>query len=220
MSSTGSFNGPGMDAYTSRDQAGYAGVPPRRSTSGLAITTLVLGVAGFLVITIPLNLILGLVAIARTGRRRQKGRGLAVTGLILSVLWAVGIGIGVAALLRSPDPERDASGQVSKAQAAGPDKLRVGDCVAGIGDGEVTNVRVQPCGRPGGDKVYATFELPKKAWAGTTATNAAAEKGCTTRYSSSGRQAAKEAQLSYLGPTETRWKLGYRRVVCLVGPAS
>lgn len=217
MSSTGSINGPGMDAYTS---SGPGGVPNRRPTSGLAVTTLILGIAGFLVITIPLNLIIGLIALARTGRGRPKGRGLAVSGLVLSVLWAVGIGIGVAALLSSPDPKRDANGQVSEAQAAGPDKLRVGDCVAGISDGEVTNVRVQPCSRPGGDKVFATFELPKKSWAGTEATNAAAEKGCTTRFTSSGEKAGKDSQLSYLGPTETRWKLGYRRVVCMVGPTS
>ena len=62
------------------------------------IATLVVGIAGFLVITIPVNIILGLVALVRTRSRGDKGTGLAVTGLILSVLWAVAIGVGVAAI--------------------------------------------------------------------------------------------------------------------------
>src|SRR5689334_13211774 len=127
------LEGTDMSSYVpTTDPSAYAPGPgPReRSTNGLAITTLVLGVAGFLVITIPVNLVLGIVALVCTRRRGQKGTVPAVIGLVLSVLWAAGIGFGVAALMKSPDPERDASGKISAPQKAGPDKLRVGDCVA------------------------------------------------------------------------------------------
>jgi hypothetical protein len=203
---------PGLD--------GYGGASHRRSTNGLAIATLVVGVAGFLVITIPVNLVLGLVALVRTRRRGDKGTGLAVTGLILSILWAVAIGVGVAALTKSHDPKRDASGQISSAQKAGPDKLRVGDCVAPSQTGEVTDVKAQPCSTPGSDKVFAVFQLPQGPWPGETASSKAAERGCTKRYQASRARSKQESELVYFGPTKERWALGYHKVVCLVGPKS
>jgi hypothetical protein len=199
---------------------GSAGGSDRRSTSGLAIATLVVGVAGFLVITIPVNIVLGLVALVRTRRRGDKGVGLAVTGLILSVLWAVGIGLAVATLTKTSDPKRDASGQITGPQKAGPDKLRVGDCVAPSQTGEVTDVQAQPCSRPGSDKVFAVFDLPQGTWPGEAASSKAAERGCTKRYQASRAQAKQESELVYFGPTKERWELGHRKVVCLVGPPS
>jgi Domain of unknown function (DUF4190) len=190
----------------------------RRSTNGLAITTLVLGVAGFLVITIPVNLVLGLVALVRTRRRGDKGTALAVIGMVLSILWAVGIAVGVAQLMKSPDPKRDANGRISAPQKAGPDKLRVGDCVARQ-TGDVTDVQAQPCTQPGGDKVFSIFQLPQQPWPGDAAVANAAEKGCTKRYQAS-HKASQRAELIYFTPTKTRWALDYRKVVCLVGAAS
>lgn len=213
-----SFNAPATEPgnYMPRPD-GYA--PHRRATNGMAIATLVLGVAGFLVITIPVNLILGLIALVRTRKRGDKGTVLAVIGLILSILWGVGIAIGVTQVMKSPDPHRDANGQVTTTQQAGPDKLRVGDCVARGATGNVTDIKVQPCSTPGSDKVYAVFNLPKGPWPGESASNSAAEKGCTKRYQASHRQASQESELIYFAPTKTRWSLGYHRVVCMVGAA-
>jgi hypothetical protein len=214
-----SFNVPTTESgWSAPGPDGSATPHRRRSTNGLAIATLVLGVLGFLVITIPVNLVLGLVALVRTRRRGDKGAALAVIGLVLSILWAVGLGVGVAQLMKSPDPKRDANGQISAPQKAGPDKLRVGDCVARQ-TGDVTDVQAQPCGQPGGDKVFAIFQLPKQAWPGDAAAGSAAEKGCTRRYQAS-HKASQQAELVYFAPTKARWALGYRKVVCLAGTAS
>ncbi|MDN3355984.1 DUF4190 domain-containing protein [Actinomadura sp. DC4] len=191
----------------------------RRSTNGLAVAALILGLAGFLGITILVNLILAPVALVRTRRRGDKGTALAAIGLVLSILWAVGGGVAVAQLMKSPDPKRDASGQISTPQKAGVDKLRVGDCVARQ-TGTVTDVQAQPCGDTGSDKVFAVFALPKGAWPGETASGAAAEKGCTLRYQKTHKRATGRYELLYFAPTKTRWDLGYRRVVCLVGTGS
>jgi hypothetical protein len=201
--------------------AGPGGSPDhhrRRSTNGMAIATLVLGVAGFLVITIPVNLVVGLVALVRTRRRGDKGTALAVIGLALSILWAVGLGVAVSQLMKSPDPKRDANGQITAPQKAGPDKLRVGDCVARQ-TGDVTDVQAQPCGQPGGDKVFAIFQLPQGPWPGDAAAGSAAEKGCTKRYQAS-HKTSESAELVYFAPTKARWALGHRKVVCLAGAAS
>jgi len=75
-------------------QQGYPPpAPPQRGTSGLAIAGLILA---FLMA--PIGFILSLIAVFKTGRGRSKGRGLAVAGLIVSVLIIAG-GTTVAVLV-------------------------------------------------------------------------------------------------------------------------
>jgi hypothetical protein len=197
---------------------GPAGGPPARTTSGMAIASLVLGIAGFLVVTIPVNLVLGILALTRTGRRGQKGKGLVVAGLTLSAAWAVGLGVLGAIAISSPEPERDAQGQITKPAQAAPDKLKVGDCVAQINTAEVSDVRAQPCGQPGGGKVFAVFQLPQRSWPGEKVADDKAGGDCVKRYERSRQQAAEESEIQYLRPTEASWRLGDRRVVCLLYP--
>jgi hypothetical protein len=200
-------------------QDGYAAASHRRSTNGLAITSFVLGIAGFLVITIPVNLILGLVALVRTRSKGDKGTGLAVAGLVLSILWAVGIGIAATQLAKSPEPKRDATGQINTTQKAGPDKLRVGDCIARSAGTEVTDVQAQPCSTPNSDKVFALFNLPAQAWPGNTVVQSQAQKGCTKRYQATHKRPG-QVELTFFTPTKTRWAVGYHRVVCMAGTSS
>ncbi|MBC6456698.1 DUF4190 domain-containing protein [Actinomadura sp. HBU206391] len=202
------FTGPG----------GPAARPHRRATSGMAIATLILGVAGFLVITIPVSLVLGVLSLVRTGRQGQKGKGLATTGMVLAVAWAVGLAVVVAKAADSPEPARDAKGQISEATQAAPEKLKVGDCVAQINDTEVSDVRAQPCSRPGSGKVFAIFQLTHRAWPGEAAANKRAGDDCVKRYERSRQQAKKQSEIQFLRPTEASWRLGDRRVVCLVVP--
>ncbi|GLY91049.1 DUF4190 domain-containing protein [Actinoallomurus iriomotensis] len=203
--------GAGPDGGADRDR--------RRSTNGLAVTSLILGILGFLLITIPLNLILGIAALVRTRRRGDKGVGLAVTGLILSLLWAVGLGVGVFALSKWHEPKRDASGQINSTQKAAPDTLRVGDCVAPQ-TGEVRTVQAQPCTTPGSNKVFSIFSLPQGAWPGESSSGAAAERGCTRRYQAKHATSKKQLDMYYFSPTKAQWTLGDRKVICLVGPVS
>jgi len=65
--------------------------PARQRISGLAITGFVLT---FLIV--PLGFVLSLIAIFRTGQGKARGRGLAVAGTILSLLF---IGIGTAVVV-------------------------------------------------------------------------------------------------------------------------
>lgn len=64
-------------------QPGYAAAPPPppRKTSGLAVVGFILAI-----LIAPIGFLLSLIAIFKTGPNRAKGRGLAVTGLIVSVL--------------------------------------------------------------------------------------------------------------------------------------
>lgn len=67
--------------------------PGARTTSGWAIASLVTGALGFAV----LGVIFGIIALQKVGDYGQKGRGMAIVGIILSGVWvAVAVVVVVA----------------------------------------------------------------------------------------------------------------------------
>ncbi|HUR09652.1 MAG TPA: DUF4190 domain-containing protein [Nonomuraea sp.] len=83
---SGGYGQPGYGAYVA---------PPPRSTSGLAITSLVLGIVGLLfcgLTSIP-GAVVGHMALSRIKRTGEEGQGMAMGGLITSyitiVLWVI-----------------------------------------------------------------------------------------------------------------------------------
>ncbi len=68
----------------------------QRGTSGLAIAGLVLAF-----LAAPIGFVLSLVALFQTGKGRQKGRGLAVAGVVVSVLAMVSVGVVVAIVVNT-----------------------------------------------------------------------------------------------------------------------
>jgi hypothetical protein len=189
--------------------------PGERKTSVPAILSLVFGVLGGIL----LSVILGIVALNRIGKTGQKGKGLAIAGLVVSGVWLVVLGaLGVLYSIGNDEPDRDASGQVTATQNTQPDKLRVSDCVAEIKEGDVRSIKVVPCDQPNGGKVFAVFDLPAGRWPGLTAVQEAAEKGCTDRWNASNQQADPASDIFYLHPTEDGWRLGDRGTTCLVAP--
>ena len=66
--------------------------PSPSGTNGQAVAAFVLG----LLAVVPVSVVFGIVALVRVGRTRQRGKGLAIAGLVLSGVWCL---VGVAALL-------------------------------------------------------------------------------------------------------------------------
>jgi hypothetical protein len=178
-----------------------------------AILALVFGI----IAAIPLSVILGIVALVQIPKNGQKGKGLAIAGLILSALWIAGIA-AIAVFADPVEPDRDASGQVTTTTNARPDKLKVGDCVTSLKEGEVKNVEIAPCSGPNGGKVFAVYDMPSGKWPGLTSVQNSAEKGCTDRYLALKQQADTPSDVFYFHPTEEGWAFGDRGVVCLIAP--
>lgn len=169
-----------------------------------------------LISIVPISVILSIIALVQIPKHNQRGKGLAIAGLVLSALWLV-LYIVLAANNGS-EPDRDASGKVTTTQNTRPDKLRVGDCVTELKEGEVKDIKVQPCDQPNGGKVFAVFDLPAGKWPGLAAVQAAAEKGCTDRFKASKQQADKPSDIFFLHPVEDGWALGDRGTTCLLAP--
>jgi hypothetical protein len=194
-----------------------AGAARATRLSAAAVAALVLGVAGFLLVTVPAGLVLSVVGLVRTRRHRRRGRGLAVAGLVLALVWSAGAG-GLAAVIasRTGSVDRDAQGRVTKPAQVSPGDLRMGDCVDTSKTGELTTVPVTPCGSRRSGKVYAVLTLAPGGWPGRSTVDARAEAGCTTRYERAGKRATAPSRIAYFGPSELGWRLGDRSVVCVV----
>jgi hypothetical protein len=189
-----------------------------RPGSGGTSSVAVVGFIFSLVAAIPVAVVLCVVALNRIPQRAQKGKALAVAGLIFSGVWVLGLSVFGFLFAAGSEPDRDASGQVTSTQTTRPEKLRVGDCVTELKEGEVKDIAVQPCDKPNGGKVFAVFDLPPGDWPGLATVQAAAEKGCTDRFKAAKLKPEKPSDIMFLHPVENGWALGDRGTTCLLTP--
>ena len=63
------------------------GIDPHAKTNAMAITSLILGTAGFLLLPACIGIGLGFGALGTIGRTGQPGKGLAIAGIALSGIW-------------------------------------------------------------------------------------------------------------------------------------
>ncbi|MGH3446976.1 MAG: hypothetical protein ACRDQA_06155 [Nocardioidaceae bacterium] len=150
-------------AYGSPDPNAYLGAPPafpnypggppgpppgaRQGWNGLAIAAFVVSFVPLIDIVVSLPLaIIGLVQIGRT---RQRGKGLAVSAIVITVVWCGLVGLGIWGSTLGPD--RNNQGEITEAGQIDFNEVRVGDCVkipdpAGSGDLDASDVEGVPCG--------------------------------------------------------------------------
>lgn len=104
----GGYGGQGSYPGYAGGHGGYGGMP-QHLPKGMAITTLVLGILGFLgsftiilswggAILAIIAIILGILAIRKAGRGEAGGRGMAISGLVLGIFGLI-IGVILTALL-------------------------------------------------------------------------------------------------------------------------
>ncbi|WP_157855404.1 DUF4190 domain-containing protein [Kitasatospora purpeofusca] len=157
----------GWAAVTPASQSGfqpgfpYPAAPTR--TNGFAIASLVTA----LFCLWPLALVFAVVALVQISRRNEKGRGLAVSGLVvgvLSLIVSLIAFIGLAAI--GFDEERYADSRHGPKGSVAVNDLRVGDCFdqpplsGDPGSTSVYWVRVVPCTAPHHAEVAGTVVLP------------------------------------------------------------
>jgi hypothetical protein len=73
---------------------GQPGMPtaPASQTNGFALTSLITGILGCLLITPFIAIITGIIGFAK-GAPPRSGRGMAIAGIVLGVLWLAGLGV-------------------------------------------------------------------------------------------------------------------------------
>ncbi|MFG2002598.1 DUF4190 domain-containing protein [Spirillospora sp. NPDC048911] len=200
--------------------------PAGNSTNGLAIASLITGLLGCFGV---LGLILGVISLKQIKERGQKGRGLALGGIVLSVLWVVG---GTASYLFLSSLDKDDLDKLAtpkttstKPKDVRANKMRVGDCIndnsgastATDAPVEVDSVKVVPCTSPHDGEVLATFRLAAATLPSESQMGKLAGNGCQQRVTRRINRDPARAQLdiSYYYPTVQSWASGDRLITCV-----
>jgi len=235
--------GPG-DPFTRQGPPGPPGAPggpggPGRpagtgKTDGFAVASLLLGLAGITVIGAVLSVVFGVMALRRIRRTGQRGRGMAIAGLVFSAIWLVLIGAYFALGLGKSAAPPASSGHGSS-PAATPSSaashgslstnvfaLRPGQCFQNPPASQtvlgVTYVTVVSCTKPHNAQAFVQFTATGTSWPGTAALKRQADTGCHARIKGN-VQASKitnSMTLHYLYPLQASWGSGHRTITCLI----
>ncbi|WP_031070968.1 DUF4190 domain-containing protein, partial [Streptomyces sp. NRRL WC-3742] len=205
-----------------------APAPAVRATNGLAVASLVTG----LTLISPVALVLGIVALFQLKSSRERGRGLAVTGVVLgaigTLLLALAMGVTNVSSARSGDRAARGGGSVPAGMVHWSD-LRTGDCYSSAEGGSSAD--------PSGDEtVYWVHRVAcTEAHHGEVAGAASLTDAAHTTYPGESDLRERSAQLCrrvldeyaldswavpdgmddvYLYPTKLNWLRGERVVTC------
>jgi hypothetical protein len=216
--------------------AGYPGQPfpppgfpmypqqtPRRN--GAAIASLIFGVLGGVLISV----ICGIVALVQINRRGDRGKGMAVAGLVLSAFWVAGIALAIIISVASDSTTSTSSsgtgtGSVSttrptptstEAADVRTDKLVPGDCIASVSDDEtVYDLPVVPCSQKHSGEVYSVTNMAAGAYPGDAKVEAEAEKRCDQKLDAYAIGKWKDAEFYYIFPSRRSWTSD-RSITCV-----
>lgn len=115
-------------------------------TNGLAIAALVCGLAFFVPFAAVLAIIFGIIALRQIARTFQRGRGLAIGGIVTGTLVILGW-VGLIAFVVTADSVTSPAAAIS-AEEAFVDELQPGDCFTGLVEDSSDPVTVHPCSEP------------------------------------------------------------------------
>ncbi len=127
--------------------------PPTPGTNWWAVISLIFGVIGGVLISV----VCGIIGLNRA-KQGQGGRGMAIAGLVLSALWAVGIVVLVAALL------------IFGKDTVSATEVKAGDCLKELPDsGLVISVNTAACSEPHTGEIFSVMKMPDGDFPGTFA---------------------------------------------------
>lgn len=174
-----------------------------------------------------LGIVVGLVAVRRTGPGRRRGRNLAIIGLTACVLWTGLIGLIVAidgsGVLRN-DLDRDAAGRIAEAGELDVHRLRTGDCLQDprTDDDEIDTVDAVPCSQPHDAQVVRTVRVRDEDFPGDAAIRQEASR-CIPPVRGAARRLRGRPDLPPIAqdfsilPSEHLWDLNDERdIACLL----
>lgn len=164
------------------------------------------------------GLVLGIVALNRIKRRGTRGRGLAISSIVISIVLVLAAS-GTFLYRALHEAKRDTTGAVTVAGDIDVFALKVGDCVADLpaDNVEVKTVRVVPCSQPHQVEAFLRGSLPEGPFPGSDGVTKSVEAKCGEGflpYVGVNFEVSK-LDLFYFAPIEKGWARGDRVFVCL-----
>ncbi|WIY06718.1 DUF4190 domain-containing protein [Amycolatopsis mongoliensis] len=187
---------------SSHSQTTVRGPVESPGTDGFAIASLLCGLPGL----VPLSALFGILALVRISRSKESGRGLAIAGLVLSVVW---LGVGLTTVVP----------KLLTHAASGPDYIHTmaaGDCLNSGADGEyVTRVS---CDQPHDEQVVKRVDVSSgyETYPGVAALRDPALLACEAAAVAYFTEGTPPPSLKFMAhlPTEDSWADGVREATC------
>jgi hypothetical protein len=173
------------------------------------VASLVLGILGGVLLAI----IFGVVALRQIKRRGDRGRGMAIAGIVLGGLWTLLI-VLVVILAATGYDEPSQTGAGNRDVTS----LQVGECTADLPEGRISDLQVIPCDQPHRNEVYANLDLPAGRYPGDDAMDTKAEQMCSDKLEAilGGTDLPGTAEIFYLAPRRSTWAVGDRTITCML----
>ncbi|MFD8073392.1 DUF4190 domain-containing protein [Streptomyces sp. NPDC059718] len=195
--------------------------PSRRSLSKLAVVALVFGLLVFVPVV---GMVVGAIALTQIKDTRERGKGLAVTGLVLNALSTVVIAVVLATSAFTAFVTRVDEGVKERARNYGSTSLHKGDCIDTPGDDledTIANVGTVPCSQVHTAEVVGVFTFDLQGgYPGEDYIVEKAESRCwklTTAYAMDTWAVPGDVDMYYFSPSSQSWDGGDREVTCLFG---
>lgn len=208
----------------------YAGVAPVPSpvdyanrTNVVAIFAIVLG------FVVPVGgIIAGAVGLAQVKRTGEKGRGLAIAGIVVgSVMTVLGTVAVIAfvtfALIAGAAGDAATTGDgglIDPGEDVPADvlSLQVGQCLDDVSTGIITSDNIIDCDVPHTYEVFGEVVVPDGPFPGDDRMDSTAQQSCDEAFASFVGVSYDDSTLeyTYVAPTSDTWELGDRQIACLI----
>jgi hypothetical protein len=226
---------------------GRPGGPGRRAApagkaNGFAVASLILGVIGITIIGAVTSVVLGILALRQIRQTGQRGRGLAIGGLVCSGLWLALIGAyfvlpggksspappppsaghsSSSSATSSPTATTPSSSASPKALSASVFSLRPGQCFQNPPASRtilgVTYVTVVPCSTPHNAQAFVQFAAKGTSYPGGEALKHQADTGCQSQIKKTVQTSKikNTMTLHYLYPLQSSWP-SHKTIICII----
>ncbi|GAA3276037.1 DUF4190 domain-containing protein [Streptomyces lavendulae] len=195
--------------------------PFRPALNGFALASLLVG----LLCLPPLGIVFGVVALVQIARKGERGRALAVVGLVVSVAMTAVLVLGAGryggTVLGRLGPAREPVRV--EGELTGIDELRAGDCF-NVPGGDLLEedpfIHRIDCGRVHDAEVTSTSPLALTGSPGTTQLKEAAAQACwkaQDAYAMDTWALPPYAEMFYFAPTGETWRDGDHGLLCVIG---
>ncbi|MFD6922770.1 DUF4190 domain-containing protein [Streptomyces sp. NPDC059944] len=194
---------------------GYSPYNRPAPVNGIAIAALVLGILCFLP---GVGLVLGIVALVQIRKRGERGKGMAVGGIVMSSIGAL-----LVALMFATGGADDFWKGFSEGVAGSTFSLEKGECFDAPGDtleGLAYDVDKVPCVGKHDAEVFASVTVAGDSFPGDSAVTDQADDKCYAlmdAYAMDVWAVPDDVDVYHFTPTSQSWRVGDREITCMFG---